>query len=84
MKKTDISRYGDGNDTRMVNLGSIAFFSSFTLTTNSGKHLDDNSQAHIVSLMYKILPSSRGGDDLSLAFHPDRIVRREEIACNKT
>ena len=48
-KKTDDSRYGIGNDIRLVNLGPIALFSNFKLTTNSGKHLEDISHAHIVS-----------------------------------
>ena len=49
IKKTDNSRYGNGNDIRLVNLGPIALFSTFTLTTSSSKHLEGISQAHIVS-----------------------------------
>ena len=37
-KKTDGSRYADANDIRLVNLGPIALFSGFRLTTSSGKH----------------------------------------------
>ena len=51
IKKTDNSRYGNGNDIRLVNLGPIVLFSIFTWTTSSGKHLEGLSHAHIVSLM---------------------------------
>ena len=39
------------NDITLVNLGAIALFSILKLTTSSGKHLEDISHAHIVSLM---------------------------------
>ena len=45
------NRYVDGN---------------YKLTTSSGKHLENIDHAHIVSLMYKLLTSSRGSDDLSI------------------
>ena len=68
IKKTDDSRYGNGNDIRLVNLGPIALFSNFELTTSTGKHLEDNNHAHLVSLMYKLRTSSKGSDDLSIGF----------------
>ena len=49
------NRFVDGNDIRLVNLGPIALFSNYKLTTSSGKHLEDVSHAHIVSLMYKLI-----------------------------
>ena len=33
------NRYVDGNDIRLVNLGPIALFSNYKLTTSSGKHI---------------------------------------------
>ena len=45
------NRYEDGKDIRLVNLGSIALYSNYKLTTSSGKYLKDISHAHIVSLM---------------------------------
>ena len=68
IKKADGSRYGNGNDIRLVNLGPIALFSIFKLTTSSGKHLEDNNHAHLVSLMHKLITSSKGSDDLSMGF----------------
>ena len=47
------NRYADNNDIRLVNLGPVALFSNYNLTTSSGKHLEDVSHAHIVSSMYK-------------------------------
>ena len=45
------NRYADGNDIRLVNLGPVALFSNYKLTTSSRKHLEDVSHAHVVSLM---------------------------------
>ena len=83
IKKADDSRYGNGNDIRLVNLGPIALFSNFKLTTSSGKHLEDISHAHLVSLMYKLITSSKGSDDLSICFDRSSARRREEITTNK-
>ena len=57
IKRVDDSRYGDGNEIRLVNLGPIALFSNFRLTKSSGKHLQDISHAHIVFLLYQLLTS---------------------------
>ena len=62
------NRYVDTNDIRLVNLRPIALFSNYKLTTSSGKHLEEISHAHIVSLIYKLLTSSRDSDDLSNGF----------------
>ena len=79
IKKTDNSRYGNGKDKRFVKLGPIASFSNLELTTSSGKDLENFSHAHIVSLMYKLLTSSKGSDDLSTGFDPDCGRRRDEL-----
>ena len=62
------NRHTVGNDIRLVNLGSSALFSRYKLTTISGKHLQDISYGHIVSLMYKLITSARGSDDSSIGF----------------
>ena len=77
------NRYVDGNDIRLVNLGPIVLFSNYKLTTSSGKHLENIDHAHIVSLMYKLLSSSKGSDDLSIGFDRDRTRRRNELTNNK-
>ena len=59
-------------DIWLINLGAIALFSNFKLTTSSEKHLENIDHAHIVSLMYKLLTSSRDSDDLSIGFDRDR------------
>ena len=76
--------YVDGIDIRLVNLGPIALFSNYKLTTSSGKHLENIDHAHIVSLMYKILSSSKVSDDLSIGFDRDRNRRQRELSNNKT
>ena len=78
------NRYVDGNDIRFVNLGSIALFSNSKLTTSSGKNLENIDHAHIVSLMYKLLTSSKGSDELSICFDRDRNRRQRELTNNKS
>ena len=78
------NRYADADDIRLINLGPIALFSSYKLTTSSGKHLENIDHAHIVSLMYKLLSSSRDSDDLSIGFDRSRDKRKQELLDNKT
>ena len=77
------NRYVDANDIRLVNLGPITLFSNYKLTTSSGKHLEEISHAHIVSLMYKLLTSSKDSDDLSFGFDRNRGRRKNELSNNK-
>ena len=51
---------------------------------SSGKHLENIDHAHIVSLLYKLLTSSKGSDDLSIGFDRDRNRRQRELTNNKT
>ena len=79
VKRADNCRYANGNDIRLVNLAPVALFSSFKLTTSSGKHLEDISHAHLVSLMYKLITSSKNSDDLSIGFDRSRARRQDEM-----
>ena len=83
IKKADNSRYGNGNDIRLVILSPIALFSNFKLTTSSGEHLEDDSHTHLVSLMYKLITSSKNSDDLSFGFDRSRARRQDETTDNK-
>ena len=71
------NRYVDADDIWLINLAAIALFSIFKLTTSSGKRLENIDHGHIVSLMYKLLTSSRGSDDLSIGFDRDRNRKNE-------
>ena len=77
------NRYIDADDMWLINLAAIAFFSIFKLTTSSAKHLENFDHAHIVSLMYKLLTSSKGSDDLSIGFDHDCNRRKRELTNNK-
>ena len=83
IERVDNSRYANGNDIRLINLATIALFSNFKLTTSSGNHLEDNSHAHLVSLMYKLKTSSEDTNDLSVGFDRSRNRRRDELAQNR-
>ena len=61
----------------------MPFFSIFKLTTSSGKHLEDISHAHMVSLRNKLTTSAKDSDDLSIDFDRDRNRRRTELTNNK-
>ena len=63
LKAATDDRFANADTIRLVNLGVIALFSNYKLTTSSGKHLEEISHAHIVSLMYKLLTSNKGCDD---------------------
>ena len=52
-EKADNARYGDGSELNLGNLGPIALFCNFQLTTSSGKLVEDIRHAHIVCLMHK-------------------------------
>ena len=78
------NRYADASDIRLVNLGPIVLFSNFKLTTSSGKHLEETSHAHFVSLMYKLLTSSKDSDDLSIGFDRNCGRRKSELSNNKS
>ena len=68
---------------RLVNIGTIALFSKFKLTTGNGKHLKEISHAQLVSLMYKLITSNKVKNDLSIGFNHRRDRRRNKLAQNK-
>ena len=83
IKKADNSRYTNGNILRVVNLAPLALFSDCKLTSCKGKHLVDISHAHIVSLIYKLIKTSRDANDLSIGFDRSRNGGGGELAQNK-
>ena len=52
-------------------------------TTSSDKHLENIDHAHIVSILYKLLSSSRGSDDFCNSFDRSRDRRKRELIDNK-
>ena len=78
------NRYVDNNDIRLVNLAPIGLFSNYKLITSSGKHVENIDHAHILSLMDKLVTSSRGSDDLSIGFVRSRDRRQRELTIIKT
>ena len=73
----------DGDNIRLVNPGPIALFSIYKLASSSGKHIEEINHAYIFYLMYKLITSSRGSDDLSIGFDRDGNRRRREKTNNK-
>ena len=77
------NRYVDNEIILLMSLAVIALFSNLKLRTSSGKHLENFDHAHIVSLMYKLLTSSRDSDDLSICFDRNRDRRERDLTSNK-
>ena len=84
LQSTTNNRYVDDNDIRLVNLGPIALFSNYKLTTRSGKHLEEINLAQIVSSMCKLLTLSEDRDDLSIGLHRRHDRRKRELTKKKT
>ena len=84
LKTASSNTYADADDIRLINLGPIALFGNYKLTTSSSKHLENIDYAHIVPLMCKLLSSSRDSDDLSIGFDRSRDRRKRDLNNNKT
>ena len=77
------SRYADGNNIRLINLGAIASYSIYKLTSSSRKHLEDINHTNNVSSKYELITSLKDSDVLSIGIdrNPDR--RQRELINNK-
>ena len=75
----DSTKYVDGDEISLVNLGPIAAFSEVKLTTHSGKHLEKVENLHPISLMYKLLSSCHDTIDHLYGFDTNVTRRREEL-----
>ena len=84
LQATTKNRYVNAKDNRLVNLGPIALVSNYMLTASSGRHLEEFSHAHFVSLLYKLLTLSMDNEDLSFGFDRSRDRRKRELTNNKT
>ena len=66
LNATTNNRYVDGDDIRLNNIGPVALFSIYKMTSSSGKHIEEIRHAHIVSLVYKLTTSAEDSDYLSI------------------
>ena len=67
----------------LITLGQVALFSKSKITTSWDKHLQDVIQAHIVSLMFKLMTIVKKFVDLSFEFDRDRNRGRDDLTHNK-
>ena len=77
------NRYVDANEIRLVNLGALALFSIYELTSHSSKHLEEIANAHPACLIFKVITSSKDSDDLSIGFDRNRGRRKNELTNKK-
>ena len=54
------------------------------MTSFSGKEIEEIDNAHVISLMHKLLSSSRNCADLSIGFHRSIDARERELNNIKT
>ena len=66
-----------------MNEGPTALFKNYKLQSSIGKHIEENNNAHIVCLIYKLMTSARNTDDLSIGFDRDRERRKRKLTNNK-
>ena len=81
--KNNNTRYAHGDEIGLVNFGPISLFSEAKLTTSSGKHLEKVDNLHLLSLMYKLLTSTKSTSQLMYGFEEDTTIRRQELTNNK-
>ena len=62
------ARFANGGYLRLVNLGPIAFFNKYRLTSSSLKEIEENDSVHVICLMYKFITRNTDSDDLSFDF----------------
>ena len=72
------NRLVDIFDIRLAFLGPIAFL------VVSGKHSKGINHAELASLVYKLITSARGTDDLSIGFDCNRDRKQRELTNHKT
>ena len=77
------NKYADGDVIMLVILVPISLFSNHKITGSSGKHLEYFDHSQNVSLIYKLLTSSKDSDDLSIGFDRDRNRRQRNLTNNK-
>ena len=78
------ARYADGDPIRLINLGPMALFDKFRLTSSAVQKIEEIDKAHVICLMYKLISSSRDSDDLSIVFHRSNGVHERELTIIKT
>ena len=79
----DDTKYVDGNEISLVNLGPVALFSEAKLTSHSGKDLEKVENLHTASLMYKLLSSCHDTNEPLYGFDSNINRRRQELTNNK-
>ena len=75
--------YADNDDIRLVNLGPNALFSKYKLTSSSEKHLENIEHALVACLVFTLLTTARGCDDLSIGFDCSRDRRQQGLTNNE-
>ena len=81
--KNNNTNFADGDEISLVNFGPISLFSEAKLTTSSGKHLEKVDNLPAVSLIHKLLTSTKSTSQLMYGFEESETIRRQELTNNK-
>ena len=78
------ARYAGSYHKRLVNLGPVALFIIYSLTSSSGKETEEIDNAVVICLMHKLISSNRDSVDSSFSFHRSNEARERELTNNET
>ena len=81
---TTNNRHAFGKERWLVSKDLIASSSTYKRSYCRKEHLEDTSHAHVLCLMYKLLTTNSGCDDLSFGFVRNRDNKELELINNKT
>ena len=81
--KNNNIKFADGDEISLVNFGPISLFSEAKLTNFSGKHLEKVDNLHAVSLIHKLLTSTKSTSQLMYGFEESETIKRQELTNNK-
>ena len=78
------NRYVDNNYIGLLNLGPVALFINYRLSSSIGEEIEKIGNAHLIRLMFKLIISRRDGDASSIGFHRNIEALERELINNKT
>ena len=76
--------YVENDNIRLLNVGLVALFKKYRLTSSSGKEVEESDNAHVICLLHELISSSNDSYDLSIGSHRSKGVREGKLTKNKT
>ena len=83
VRNNNNTRYADGDEISLVNIGPVALFSEAKLVTSSRKHLEKVDNLHPICLMYILLTSQQQTSEMVYGFEENTAIRGQELTNHK-